>query len=264
MRQKNIDNHKVSVVIPNYNSENTLRKCVESAILQTHKVEEIIIVDDGSTDDSINIIKELQSQNTETRIISLFQENKGPSVARNKAIQMASGNWIAFLDSDDYWVENKIEIQLDFAQAHTEAVLISGGYNKVFFNKQIEYKNITHKMLCVKNYFETPCVLVRKDIIVLYPFNEAQKYSEDYRVWLQIGKYHKMYYINRLLSFNINNKKPYGESGLSANLWEMEKGELSNFLFLYKKKIISFGDWLFYSSFSFLKFIRRYLISKIF
>lgn len=255
--------YSISVVVPNYNSENTLRKCIESVIVQTLKVDEVIIVDDGSTDNSRSIIKELQDQNPKVNIISYFQENQGPSAARNKGIEIASGNWIAFLDTDDYWVADKMQIQLDFLQKNQDIVLVSGGYNKLFFKDVIIYKEITFNMLCAKNYFETPCVLVKKDVLTCYPFNEHQKYSEDYRVWLQIGKNHKMVYINKLLSFNINNKRPFGESGLSANLWKMEKGELSNFKFIYQREMISFGQWLLYSSYSFLKFIRRYLISKL-
>ena len=90
----------VTVVVPIYNVERYLEKCLTSIILQTYKNLEVILVNDGSTDNSLNICKEFEKEDSRIRIIS--QENKGLSVARNVGIENAKGEYIAFVDSDDF------------------------------------------------------------------------------------------------------------------------------------------------------------------
>jgi len=110
------------------------------------------------------------------------------------------------------------------------------------------------------NYFETPTVLAEKKILEKFPFNEQQKYAEDHIVWIKIIKNHKAICLNEILAFCVLDKYAYGDSGLSANLWKMEKGELNNFKTLFKGGYINFLEYVFFSSFSFFKFIRRLLV----
>lgn len=98
----------ISVIIPTYNAEKYISETIQSVISQTFKDWELIIVDDGSSDRSSNLIKELSE--TEPRINYLYQENAGVSKARNKGLEKASGDIIALLDADDLWHENKLEI----------------------------------------------------------------------------------------------------------------------------------------------------------
>lgn len=98
---------KISVIIPVFNVENFLSECLNSVINQTYKNLEIIIVNDGSSDNSLNIIKEFQQK--DKRIILIEQENLGPSIARNKAISIATGDFISFVDADDWIDEDFIE-----------------------------------------------------------------------------------------------------------------------------------------------------------
>ena len=93
---------KVSLIIPIYNTQNYLRKCLDSAIGQTYKNMEIICVDDGSTDDSSNILDEYAKK--DGRIIAIHQKNQGESGARNRGLEIASGDYIGFMDCDD-WIE---------------------------------------------------------------------------------------------------------------------------------------------------------------
>lgn len=95
----------VSVIVPVYNKRNTIRKCIESILKQTYSNIEVIIVDDGSTDNSLEICYEIQSLNGSLCV--LHQENKGVSAARNYGLKNASGEFIMFVDSDD-WLENNI------------------------------------------------------------------------------------------------------------------------------------------------------------
>ena len=95
---------KVSVIIPVYNTENYLRECLDSVLAQTLREIEVICVDDGSTDNSLNILKEYQ--NKDTRIVVLTQENRSAGAARNYGLSIAKGKYLSFLDSDDFLIKN--------------------------------------------------------------------------------------------------------------------------------------------------------------
>ncbi len=97
------ENPLISVIIPTYNRANFLGEAIESVLSQTYKNLEVIIIDDGSTDDTRQLIEKY----TDKRIIYLYQEHGGTSAARNKGIQEAKGEYIAFLDSDDIWLSPK-------------------------------------------------------------------------------------------------------------------------------------------------------------
>jgi glycosyltransferase involved in cell wall biosynthesis len=112
-----VNMNTVSVVIPCYNGAKFLREALESVLGQTHPVLEVIVVDDGSTDDSAAIA---ESFGTPVRVIR--QSNQGESVARNRGIEAAVGAWIAFLDADDLWLPNKIAAQISAASPRTTIV----------------------------------------------------------------------------------------------------------------------------------------------
>lgn len=110
---------KISVVIPAYNREKTIEKCLESVMNQTYSPYEIIVVDDGSTD---NTIQKIEMQNCE--IIKVLKQNhKGAQAARNYGIREAKGDYIAFLDSDDEWLPDKLEIQTQYLKNRKDVVV---------------------------------------------------------------------------------------------------------------------------------------------
>ncbi len=101
---------KVSIIIPMYNSALTIINSLESIINQSYKNYEIIVVDDGSIDNSYNLVKEyIKFNKIEEKVILITQENSGPSIARNNAINLARGEYISFLDSDDVWLKEKLQ-----------------------------------------------------------------------------------------------------------------------------------------------------------
>ena len=102
---------KVSVIIPVHNSEKYILECLNSVINQTYKNLEIIVIDDKSTDNSVDLIKSINDPRI--KLIQL-KENVGAGVARNKGIEISTGDYICFLDSDDYWKLKKIEKQMNF------------------------------------------------------------------------------------------------------------------------------------------------------
>ena len=104
----------VSIITPVYNRSATLNANIESVMSQTYSNWEMILVDDCSIDDSVKIIEGFSKLDERIKLIQLT-ENSGAAVARNKAIEMAAGRFIAFLDSDDLWKSNKLKTQVEFA-----------------------------------------------------------------------------------------------------------------------------------------------------
>ncbi|MDM1514305.1 glycosyltransferase family 2 protein [Myroides odoratimimus] len=248
----------VSVVIPCYNSSETILKCLDSIVSQTMRPNEIIVVDDGSTDGTVGIIRKYSNE-YDIPIILIEQENGGPSVARNKGVLNAKSNWIAFLDSDDYWENNKLLNQVEIISLDRDVVLI-GSSGTLKEKMQV----IRFNDLLKRNYFQTSAVLVKKEIMLEFPFNEKQKYSEDYLSWLMICFKYKTIVSSPSLAFPINKNLPYSGNGLSSRLFLMEKWELRNYFLFYKEKKISFVKLLGVSLYSFSKFIRRVLIKNIY
>src|SRR5512143_4014499 len=110
----------VSVVMPVYNGARYLRQALESALNQTYRPLEIIVVDDGSTDETSAILAEFGS-----RIRAIRQKNPGSAAARNAALQAAHGEIIAFLDADDLWLPQKLEVQVAYLRAHPDVELVA-------------------------------------------------------------------------------------------------------------------------------------------
>lgn len=183
---------KVSVIIPTFNRQDTLLRAVNSALQQTFPVHEILVCDDGSDDDSQNIICALN--NPKIKWISCGR-NGMPSVPRNMGIKASTGNWIAFLDSDDEWLPNKIETQMlslnksQFKAACSNAFKIVAGKNTgnyVFYDKET---------ICLSDLFPTNPIICSSVIIhrdhfkkdILFPEEPEYKAIEDYALWLKIS-----------------------------------------------------------------------------
>ena len=140
----------VSIIMPLYNSEKFLSSSIESVVKQTYKNWELIIVDDRSTDNSLQKAIEYMKKDNRIKIIKL-QENSGPAIARNTGIEAANGKFIAFLDSDDMWLPDKLELQLNFMRK-TNASFSYTAYKKV--NEDGEYRGIVSvpESVTYKNY----------------------------------------------------------------------------------------------------------------
>lgn len=107
----------VTVIIPTYNRAHCLSQAIDSVLFQSYRDFELIVVDDGSVDETESIIAKYR-----TILTCVRQENAGVSAARNKGIELAKGEWIAFLDSDDIWTENKLDVQMRDVEKHPEAI----------------------------------------------------------------------------------------------------------------------------------------------
>lgn len=112
----------ISIIIPVYNASSLLTRCLDSIFCQhTDYTYEVILVDDGSTDNSVELIKARKEKN-----IRLYQQqNAGPAIARNKGLELVQGEYVAFMDADDYWKDGYIQKTVDFMKSHHECVAVS-------------------------------------------------------------------------------------------------------------------------------------------
>jgi len=254
----------VSVIIPCYNCEATIRRAVKSVVEQTHKPMELILVNDGSQDDTISILKSLQGEFGRDWIKILdFSKNRGPSYARNAGWNAASCPYIAFLDSDDSWHPQKLAIQYEYMANHPDVVLTGHRWilvknlSRVSIPLSVKYKKGSVsklKYMLISHYFSTPTVMLKANIP--YRFPEDMHYSEDRFLYLRIiSAGNKAVFLDVPLAYLY--KEAYGQGGLTKSIWRGELGELACFYQLYKLKCISKIDLFFCISLSIIKFIRR-------
>jgi len=252
----------VSVIIPCYRCKDSISRAVDSILEQTLLPSEVILIDDASNDGTLNVLHELAKKYPNCiRVIDL-KVNVGAAGARNKGWSVAIQPYIAFLDADDSWHPEKIRIQYEYMLAN-KLVAISGHGCSVFGKRDIHFnipsvlpvKKIEPLSLVFKNCFSTPTVMLKQELP--FRFAENKRFAEDFYLWQQIAFSGLL--VNRIeLPLAYVYKKLYGEGGLSAQLWEMEKGELNNFLCLYAAGVLNIGLFFLGYSFSFLKFLKRF------
>ena len=245
---KNSNPISISVIIPCYNSESTISKCLESIFFQTELPDEIIIIDDYSNDKTLSEI-ELSKEKSPIKIKTLKNdENKGPGYCRNKGWEAAESAYIAFLDSDDIWVKDKIKIQKKLLPElnYPEILGATCSLKKKYTNKI--YKVSISKLLW-KNPFCTSTVLLKKAINHRF---ENNYYSEDFMLWAKIISENNASYCGDILLAN-----PIDKRGLSRNNTQMYKGEIEVIKFISSKKnrILFLPSYLWIT----LKFIKRAL-----
>ncbi len=199
-----MNNPKVSVIVPIYNSERFVAQAIESVLAQTYKNFEIVVVNDGSTDRSYEKIKPYLPL-----IKYIPQENKGVSSARNTGIKNSEGELIAFLDSDDIWLPEKLELQVKYLNDNPHVGLVHSNISYIDENGESYPPNpdfVTDVSgMCFKELFEGNCiatstVLVRQaclDKVGL--FAEGIPYAEDYELWMKLSIYYPIRHINEYL-----------------------------------------------------------------
>ncbi len=259
---------KISVIIPFYNSEETIIQSIKSVldeVINSNYDWELILVDDGSKDNTYLVVEEYINTLVSIDNIKLLkQENKGAAAARNTGIRASTGEYIAFNDSDDYWLSGKLKLQLDYLYNNPDVVLVGGvfGLDDANAIKKFKYENvISIKQQIFKNYFTPQAVLLRKEVLFKSGlFNEKMRHSEEVFFFNNIIVQGKSILLNKCVTEPITNKERFGDSGLSGNLLKMEAGELYSIKSVYQSGHISLLLFLSAASFSLMKFIRRILI----
>lgn len=263
----------VSIIIPVYNSKNTIERCIESVVISVEKLTtdyEIICIDDGSKDNSLEILKKLSQSNS--HIIVIHQENAGAAAARNVGLETAKGEYIAFNDSDDEWLEDHFEILLDILRNNPNVSCISANHDiesqPKFSLKLLKKRNenlfeVSLFSQQFKNWFSPQnSMTLRKVIEFGVRFDSSMKGSEEFLFYNHILKDFKCYFLNKKVSQSILHKFRFGECGLSGNLKEMEKGELFALKDAYKNLGVPFLIYFLAKLFSLLKYFRRVMIVK--
>jgi len=194
----------VSVVIPAFNSEKYISECIDSVLNQTYQNLEIIIIDDGSTDNTVNIVSGYNND----KIRLLHQKNSGSGAARNHGIQQASGKWIAFIDADDIWLPEKLEKQLkncsDKSWSHTDLFFHGGIYPKHTRTTELTSKHsgFILRNLLVENSIGTSSVIIKKEVLEEFGgFNTDLRALQDWDLWLRVAEKYPICYIDEALVY---------------------------------------------------------------
>lgn len=197
---------KVSVITAVYNGERFLSEAIESVLGQTFRDFEYIIVDDGSTDKTSEIIKDFMRR--DSRIITAYIENSGPANARNIALEMARADWIAVLDADDICLPSRLEEQVRFIDEHPECIFVGSGCMEITADGKLikEHSYPCDHDKLVKNlerrskFFPHSSNLYKRKVgstIVRYDIRYPS--SEDYNLWLVLSGLGKIGCVNSML-----------------------------------------------------------------
>jgi len=213
---------RVSVIIATYNYGKYITDCLESLRNQSFKNFETIIVDDGSTDNTADIVKEF----ADDRIRYFFQVNQGQATAKNIGIKVSLGEFLCFLDSDDYIDEKNIEERVLFLDTHND---IDWAFTDTYFvdaSKNILDKgsevfsvipddqflnNVFYQLLALGNFITSDTVMMRRHCIEsIGYFHETLRFHEDYELWLRLAQKFRCGYIHQPLNFMRKHQQSLG------------------------------------------------------
>jgi len=213
---------KISVIIPTYNRRDTLVTALKSVAQQSYPAHEIIVIDDGSTDNTCNLLK----QQFPT-IHVICQSNQGVSHARNRGIEHATGDWLAFLDSDDEWLPHKLETQVqhlvdspEYKVCHTEEIWIRHGKRVNPMKKHQKSGGWIFRRCLPLCAMSPSSILIHREVFEsVGGFDEWLPACEDYDLWLKITARYPVLFIQQPLIIK------YGGHAdqLSARYWGMDR-----------------------------------------
>lgn len=212
----------VSVIIPTFNRANLLPRALQSVLQQSRPADEVIVVDDGSSDGTREL---LDAQFPSVSLI--VQNNRGVSAARNRGVAASSGRWLAFLDSDDEWLPEKLELQMQAAVTNPQCSLIHS--DEIWIRRGVRVNQMKkHRksggdifLDCLPRCVISPsAVVLRRELFdAVGQFDESLPACEDYDLWLRICHQQEILYIDKPLL------KKYGghEDQLSNRHWGMDR-----------------------------------------
>lgn len=225
----------VSVIIPVYNREDVIGRALESVLNQSYGHLEIIVIDDGSSDETVSRCRSFGE-----RIRLITQKNAGPAAARNNGIRQAAGLFIAFLDSDDEWFPDKLEKQLRFATEEnlemviTDSEISSSVGRRTTFQKSLfsgtltaSRKQVTSlfELLVAQNFIHLSTVLISKAAVIQAGlFDEAMRVAEDTDLWLRVSRVQETGVLNEVLA-----KRDIREDKLSGDRIQEYMGRIRSF-----------------------------------
>jgi len=198
-----MNNPKVSVIIPVYNGEQYIAQAIKSALSQTYNNVEVLVINDGSTDNTYTKIKPWLPS-----VKYVYQENKGLAAARNTGIRNSTGELIGFLDHDDLWLPEKLEIQVNYLLKHKDISLVhsktemkyEGNIERIPDPPLSKAIDKCFKELFFRNQIAGATVLLKKSCLdQIGLFDERMFFGEDYELWLRMSRFFLIGYIDRVL-----------------------------------------------------------------
>jgi glycosyltransferase involved in cell wall biosynthesis len=217
----------ISVIVPVYNGEKTIRETLNSLFKQTFTDFEVLVINDGSQDATLEIVSSIK----DPRLKVFSYLNAGPSASRNRGVALASGEYISFLDADDLWTPDKLEAQLKALQAHPEAALAYSWTDFINESNQFlrrgSYINVTgdvYKQLLLTNFLENGSnALIRQHALAeVGEFDESMTHGEDWDMWLRLAAHYPFVAVpSPQILYRV-----YATSS-SANVSKLEAGSLS-------------------------------------
>ena len=213
---------KVTVIIPTFNRGYCLAESIQSVLDQSFTNFELIVVDDGSTDNTL----EVMNQFPDIHKISM-KKNRGVSFARNRGMEQARGEWIAFLDSDDLWERHKLATQMKWVERHpdchavyTDEIWIRNGVRVNPMNKHRKYSGDIFRYCLPLCIVSPSSVLLRAELLnEVGGFDESMPVCEDYDLWLRIAIRFPFHFIEEKLIV----KRGGHEDQLSRKFWGMDR-----------------------------------------
>ncbi|HLA69648.1 MAG TPA: glycosyltransferase [Bacteroidota bacterium] len=203
--------HPVSVIVPTYNRKDLLAETIQGILYQTAPPQEIIVVDDGSTDGTAEF---LASECGSSVILETIEHSGMPAVARNRGIQKATGQFLAFCDHDDVWLPEKLERQLEWMEMNNHDFCCADAYvygstNERYLDRYRFHFSSMQKNLVWSNFVISSSVIVRKDVVGNSRFPEDSFFRgyDDYLLWLELSRRIGIGFLPQpLLSYRIHDR----------------------------------------------------------
>lgn len=212
---------KVSIIIPTYNSSDCINRCIRSVLEQSYSDIEVVIIDDGSNDDSLAICKDIASKDSRVKVFS--QPNSGASLARNRGLDIATGGYVMFVDSDDWIAPDMIERMMSVFQANPEIQIVQTrvpGDMKDREGDQVLSGAQAVKYLLEGSWWGPVCKLIRRELISGVRFPKAT-ISEDYLFNYQLFNNSKsVYYLDKCYYHRTDRPGSLSKTQLSKRKFE--------------------------------------------
>lgn len=211
---------EVSIIMPVYNGAEYIESTLMSALAQTFTDFELVIVDDGSTDNTSDIVKNI----SDPRIKYHYQPNQGAYAARNTAMEIAKAKYLAFLDADDLWIPEKLELQMKEMRKNPDVGIVYGWveyideHNNFIGQKQYNIKDNFYENMLLANYIDNGSMpLIRKECFDTVGGFSPGIWCEDWDMWIRIARFYKMAIVpTYIMKYRIHTE------GISKNYKKME------------------------------------------